>query len=231
MTEDGQRRTHRCRARTSSWNAPPVRAGTISRPRTGGSIPSGPSGRSTARGATNRRRIRSRSSVDGGTRTPRVGRAASRLGVRDGTGAGGSPQGHLAQLGRAQKGGRGDPRVRDQPGRADPGPGLDAADGVRDGGGPPVQSAAQRRHAGPVTAGPEEVNRLLGIEEAVREEEPQEQIPFLVGQVVEITEGPFSDFSGTVEEVIPDKGKVRVAVSLFGRPTSVELDYLQLKAH
>jgi len=52
-----------------------------------------------------------------------------------------------------------------------------------------------------------------------------------VGQVVEITEGPFSDFSGTVEEVIPEKGKVRFAVSLFGRPTSVELDYLQLKAH
>jgi transcription termination/antitermination protein NusG len=77
----------------------------------------------------------------------------------------------------------------------------------------------------------EEVNRLLGIEEAVKEEEPAEQIPFLVGQVVEITEGPFSDFSGTVEEVIPDKGKVRVSVSLFGRPTSVELDYLQLKAH
>ena len=77
----------------------------------------------------------------------------------------------------------------------------------------------------------DEVNRLLGIEETTKEEEPAEQIPFLVGQVVEITEGPFSDFSGTVEEVIPDKGKVRVSVSLFGRPTSVELDYLQLKAH
>ena len=83
----------------------------------------------------------------------------------------------------------------------------------------------------PMPLRPEEVNRLLGIEEAVKEEEPQETIPFLVGQVVEITEGPFSDFSGTVEEVIPEKGKVRVAVSLFGRPTSVELDYLQLKAH
>ena len=77
----------------------------------------------------------------------------------------------------------------------------------------------------------DEVNRLLGIEESTKEEEPTEQIPFLVGQVVEITEGPFSDFSGTVEEVISDKGKVRVSVSLFGRPTSVELDYLQLKAH
>jgi transcriptional antiterminator NusG len=77
----------------------------------------------------------------------------------------------------------------------------------------------------------DEVNRLLGIEEPAREEEPKEEIPFLIGQVVEITEGPFSDFSGTVEEVLSDKGKVRVSVSLFGRPTSVELDYLQLKAH
>lgn len=77
----------------------------------------------------------------------------------------------------------------------------------------------------------DEVNRLLGIEEAVEEEEPKEEIPFLVGQVVEITEGPFGEFSGTVEEVLSDKGKVRVSVSLFGRPTSVELDYLQLRAH
>jgi transcriptional antiterminator NusG len=76
----------------------------------------------------------------------------------------------------------------------------------------------------------EEVNRLLGVEEEVGEEEPQEEIPFLVGQVVEIMEGPFSDFSGTVEEVVPEKGKVRVSVSLFGRPTTVELDYLQLRA-
>jgi transcription termination/antitermination protein NusG len=77
----------------------------------------------------------------------------------------------------------------------------------------------------------DEVNRLLGIVEEVAEAEPKEEIPFLVGQVVEITEGPFSDFSGTVEEVLPDKGKVKVSVSLFGRPTSVELDYLQLRGH
>jgi transcriptional antiterminator NusG len=83
----------------------------------------------------------------------------------------------------------------------------------------------------PMALRPDEVKRLLGIEEAVKEEEPVEAIPFLVGQVVEITEGPFSEFSGTVQEVLPDKGKVRVSVSLFGRPTSVELDYLQLKAH
>ncbi len=75
----------------------------------------------------------------------------------------------------------------------------------------------------------DEVNRLLGIAEETEEAEPKEEIPFLVGQAVEITEGPFTDFSGTVEEVIADKGKVRVSVSLFGRPTSVELDYLQLR--
>ena len=77
----------------------------------------------------------------------------------------------------------------------------------------------------------DEVNRLLGIAEEVAEAEPKEEIPFLVGQAVEITEGPFTEFSGTVEEVMADKGKVRVTVSLFGRPTSVELDYLQLRAY
>lgn len=76
---------------------------------------------------------------------------------------------------------------------------------------------------------PAEVNRLLGVEDETAKAGPVDDIPFLVGQVVEITEGPFSDFNGTVEEVMPDKGKVRVSVSLFGRPTTVELDYLQLK--
>ena len=78
---------------------------------------------------------------------------------------------------------------------------------------------------------PDEVNRLLGIADDSEPEEPKEEIPFLVGQAVAITEGPFTDFNGTVEEVIIDKGKVRVSVSLFGRPTSVELDYLQLKGY
>jgi transcriptional antiterminator NusG len=78
---------------------------------------------------------------------------------------------------------------------------------------------------------PEEVNRLLGLADEKEPEAPKEEIPFLVGQAVAITEGPFTDFNGTVEEVIADKGKVRVSVSLFGRPTSVELDYLQLKGY
>jgi len=83
----------------------------------------------------------------------------------------------------------------------------------------------------PMALRADEVNRLLGIADETVAEEPKEEIPFLVGQAVAITEGPFTDFNGTVEEVMPDKGKVRVSVSLFGRPTSVELDYLQLKGY
>ena len=77
----------------------------------------------------------------------------------------------------------------------------------------------------------DEVKRLLGIVDEKATVAAVEESPFLVGQAVQITEGPFTDFNGTVEEVLPEKGKVRVSVSLFGRPTSVELDYLQLKGY
>ncbi|MCH7856603.1 MAG: transcription termination/antitermination factor NusG [Gemmatimonadetes bacterium] len=75
----------------------------------------------------------------------------------------------------------------------------------------------------------EEINKILGIKVEKDDDETHEEIPFHVGQVVEVTQGPFSDFSGTIKEVYPEKGKVKVEVSLFGRPTSVELDYTQLK--
>ena len=74
----------------------------------------------------------------------------------------------------------------------------------------------------------DEINKILGIE---TEDSTQEEIPFHIDQVVEVTKGPFTDFSGTVQEVFPDKGKVKVEVSLFGRPTSVELDYTDLKGY
>ena len=75
----------------------------------------------------------------------------------------------------------------------------------------------------------EEINKILGIEVEREDDGTQEEIPFHVGQVVEIMQGPFSDFSGTVQEIYEEKGKVKVEVSLFGRPTSVALDYTQLK--
>jgi transcription termination/antitermination protein NusG len=76
----------------------------------------------------------------------------------------------------------------------------------------------------------EEMNKILGIE-VPGEEDQEEEVPFQVGQVVEVTAGPFTDFSGTVQEVYADKGKAKVEVSLFGRPTSVELDFTQLKGY
>jgi transcriptional antiterminator NusG len=76
----------------------------------------------------------------------------------------------------------------------------------------------------------DEINKILGIK-VESEEDSLDEIPFYVNQVVEIISGPFTDFSGTVQEVYRDKGKVKVEVSLFGRPTSVELDFTQLKGY
>ena len=76
----------------------------------------------------------------------------------------------------------------------------------------------------------EEINKLLGVE-VKAEAQDREEILFHVDQVVEVTQGPFTDFSGTVQEVYADKGKVKVEISLFGRPTSVELDYTDLKGY
>jgi transcriptional antiterminator NusG len=76
----------------------------------------------------------------------------------------------------------------------------------------------------------EEINKILGIE-TEEEAVSHDEVPFHTNQVVDITSGPFSDFSGTIQEVYPDKGKVKVEVSLFGRPTSVELDFTQLKGY
>ena len=71
----------------------------------------------------------------------------------------------------------------------------------------------------------QEINKILGVGVQREESELHEEIPFHIDQVIEVTQGPFSDFSGTVKEIYPEKGKVKVEVSLFGRPTSVELDY------
>ena len=56
-----------------------------------------------------------------------------------------------------------------------------------------------------------------------------EAAPYKVGDSVKVTDGPFMDFSGLVQEVNHDKQKIKVLVSIFGRQTPVELDYLQVK--
>lgn len=58
---------------------------------------------------------------------------------------------------------------------------------------------------------------------------PRPKIQFQAGDSVKVKEGPFQDFTGTVEEVKADKGKLRVLVNMFGRSTPVELDFAQVE--
>jgi transcriptional antiterminator NusG len=55
-------------------------------------------------------------------------------------------------------------------------------------------------------------------------------VRFTVGEPIKVVDGPFRDFNGIVETVRPERSRVRVAVSVFGRPTSVELDFVQVEA-
>ncbi len=75
-----------------------------------------------------------------------------------------------------------------------------------------------------------EINKILGKMEETKVAPPPDEIPFRPGDLVEVTDGPFTGFNGTVEDVFPEKGRVKVTVSLFGRPTPIMLDYMQLKA-
>ncbi len=74
----------------------------------------------------------------------------------------------------------------------------------------------------------EEVERIVGQIDRSRTEETSD-VPFRAGDPVKVKDGPFMDFSGTVSEVNMERRKVKVMVSIFGRPTPVELDYLQVE--
>jgi len=71
-----------------------------------------------------------------------------------------------------------------------------------------------------------DVDRVL---KRMRAETPKVKVSFRHGQKVRICDGPFEDFVGGVDEIYPDKGKVRILVSFFGRETPVELDFLQVE--
>lgn len=74
----------------------------------------------------------------------------------------------------------------------------------------------------------DEVRRIVGQIDRSRTEEVTD-IPFQAGDPVKVNDGPFMDFSGTVSEVNMERRKVKVMVSIFGRPTPVELDFLQVE--
>lgn len=60
-------------------------------------------------------------------------------------------------------------------------------------------------------------------------ERPKARVTFSIGESVTVVDGPFNNFNGTVEEINEEKGKVKVLVSIFGRPTPVELDFVQVE--
>ena len=78
----------------------------------------------------------------------------------------------------------------------------------------------------PTPLSQEEVDKIM---KRIHAEAPQVQVSFRPGEKVRIIEGPFADFIGVVDEIYPDKGKVRILVSFFGRETPVELDFLQVE--
>jgi transcriptional antiterminator NusG len=75
---------------------------------------------------------------------------------------------------------------------------------------------------------PLEDNEVRAILKQMEEEAPKVRVNYVVGQAVKITDGPFTDFEGTVDAIDQEKGRVRVTVSFFGRDMPVELDFLQV---
>ena len=78
----------------------------------------------------------------------------------------------------------------------------------------------------PVPLREEEVSQIL---EQMAAEAPRVKVGFRKGQSIRVTDGPFIDFVGVVDDINAEKGKVKVLLSLFGRETPVELDFLQVE--
>ncbi len=80
----------------------------------------------------------------------------------------------------------------------------------------------------PTPISEEEVNSIVRRTEDT-ETKPSPKVVFEVGEAIRISEGPFANFNGTVTEVYPDRGKLKVSVSIFGRSTLVEMEYWQVE--
>ena len=83
----------------------------------------------------------------------------------------------------------------------------------------------------PAPVSDKEVARILNRGETKGPKETREirEIPFRVGEQVKVTDGPFTDFNGVIDEINPERGKLKVMVGIFGRETPVELDFMQVE--
>jgi len=80
----------------------------------------------------------------------------------------------------------------------------------------------------PVPIREEEAQRILGVQDENVDSAAETYVNYEVGESVRITDGPFSGFSGTVEEILEDRSKVKVIVVIFGRKTLLELSFTQV---
>ncbi len=74
-----------------------------------------------------------------------------------------------------------------------------------------------------------EVNRILGKVDEMQDTGETTSEPFIIGEKVRITDGPFNDFKGTIEEINEEKKKLKVVVMIFGRRTPVEVNFMQIE--
>ena len=74
-----------------------------------------------------------------------------------------------------------------------------------------------------------DINRILGTAEETIIKTEEASVPYMVDEAVKVTDGPFSGFSGIIEEVNTEKRKLKVMVKIFGRKTPLELGYNQVE--
>lgn len=90
-------------------------------------------------------------------------------------------------------------------------------------------SGDSKANTTPTPLRPSEINRILGKVDENDEEELQAENQFHVGESVKVMDGPFSGFTGSIEEVNEEKKKLTVTVKIFGRNTPLELNYMQVE--
>ena len=81
----------------------------------------------------------------------------------------------------------------------------------------------------PVPMRQSEVNRILGRVDEMAENAEEMNIPYVIGETVKVTDGPFNGFNGIIEEINEEKKKLKVMVKIFGRKTPLELSFMQVE--